>query len=73
MASSTELIENIVSEINTPSPDVPPLYETIDPGVLAEFVNSVEDESTTIMFCYCGHEVTVRGDGEVMVARRTPP
>ncbi|MFC6825259.1 HalOD1 output domain-containing protein [Halopelagius fulvigenes] len=72
MASSTQIIENIISEINTPSRDLPPLYETIDPEILAEFVNSVEDETTTIMFCYCGHKVTVRGDGEVMVTQRIP-
>lgn len=73
MSSSMQITENIISAINTNPEYMPPLYETVDPEVLAELVNSVEDETTTITFCYCGHTVTVRGDGEVMVTQGTPP
>ncbi len=43
----------------------PPLYDTIDAEALERLFTG--DPSVTVHFVYNGHEVTVRGDGAVMI------
>lgn len=45
--------------------DLPPLYDAIDPGALSSSLSPGAD--ATIEFTYCGHQVVVRGDGEIEV------
>lgn len=49
--------------------ELAPLYEYMDPDALHEFVASMRDRDTetSITFRYEGHDVTVRGDGEILV------
>lgn len=49
--------------------ELAPLYEYMDPDALHEFVASMRDRDTetSITFQYEGHDVSVRGDGEILV------
>lgn len=49
--------------------ELAPLYEYMDPDALHQFVDSMRDRETetSITFEYEGHDVTVRGDGEILV------
>lgn len=49
--------------------DLSPLYEYMDPDALHEFVTSMRDRQTetSVTFEYEGHDVRVRGDGEILV------
>lgn len=44
--------------------ELSPLLETIDPDALVAFVESAADDAE-LAFDYCGHRVTVSGDGDV--------
>ena len=49
--------------------DLAPLYDYMDPDALHEFVASMRDREveTSVTFEYEGHDVRVRGDGEILV------
>jgi len=49
--------------------ELAPLYEYMDPDALHRFVASMRDRETetSITFQYEGHDVTIRGDGEILV------
>lgn len=44
-----------------------PLYETVDAYALEAIFRPREEQTVQVKFQYCGHEVTVLSDGEVMV------
>lgn len=46
--------------------DLPSLHNTIDAGTLERCIEST-DMSATIQFTYCLYEITVKGDGTVIV------
>ena len=71
-APSNAVVE-LVADANGVSPvDIEtPLYEAIDPDALDRFVASTDAASDTVLeivFTYAGHEVTVRGDGTVVLS-----
>jgi len=49
--------------------ELAPLYEYMDPDALHAFVASTRDRETetSVTFEYERHDVTVRGDGEILV------
>jgi len=46
-----------------------PLYDAVDPDALESLIQSHEGETGQIEFCYCGCEITVTGDGKILVQK----
>lgn len=64
------LVRAVADRAETEPTALPPLYETIDPDALADFVESAGDETVSVRFTYCGYPVQVAGDGSVAVEPR---
>lgn len=68
---SRAVVEAIADAKDVSPLDVnPPLYNTIDPDALEQFVASVDGRTAAaveVRFTYAGYEVTVTGDGRVAV------
>ena len=74
---SAAVIEMVAIAADREPSALEPLYDTVDPEALDTLIRRNGDvESTTEMrvtFTYAGHDVTVRGDGELTVAPELPP
>jgi hypothetical protein len=64
--------ETVASDVGADALSLPPLAETIDPEALDDLVAGPTDHETTVQFEYQDREVTVHGDGEVVVEPSTP-
>lgn len=66
---STKIVERVAAFKGTESVELDPLYEAVNPDALNHlFTNSNgADRSGRITFMYCGCEVIVEGDGQVLV------
>ena len=64
-APSVALITAVADLADADPLELPPLYETIDPDTIDEFVGSDElpDVAGTVAFTYEGYEVTVHASG----------
>lgn len=68
---SLTVIDRIAALEETDPVELPPLYDAIDPEALDSLVDppATDDSRTasTVRFAYCGYDVRVRSDGEIMV------
>jgi hypothetical protein len=65
-AAVTEYISAMTGREQT---DFPPLYETVDPEALDSLVGaSARSSPVSVSFEYVGHSITVRSDGELVIA-----
>lgn len=71
---STTVVVAMARASETEPNDLPPLYEAVDPDALDAVFAAQGDQSrrtgVTVTFPYAGHEVSVRGDGEICVYER---
>lgn len=69
-APSTAIVQTVAVAADAEPTSIEPLYESVDPDALDRLVRSYEDGSTDVVvtFPLAGHEVTVHGDGEVVVS-----
>ena len=67
-APSEAIIEAIAEETDSDPLELPPLYNAIDPDALDRlFANR---EGGTVTFCCCGHKITVKQDGTVVIREK---
>jgi len=67
------VIEAVAAVSNTPTADLPPLYDTVDTEALERLFSSRRDETerpVCVCFEYFGHAVTIR-DGRTVTVRPT--
>ena len=69
MSVSTTIVARLAERSAEDPTDLPPLADTIDPGVLEQVVQS-GDGSVSIDFSYLEYDVTVSGDGTIQVDGR---
>lgn len=72
MTMLTSIVRSVASSVGCAPLDLPPLYETIDPEIVANFVDSVSDDSAALAFPYCGHRVIIQGNGDLIVNHKYP-
>lgn len=74
---STSVVTAVARAHGVHPTDLPPLFDTIDPEALDALVtHHVERSSRTdlvVTFVYEGCEVTVHGDGEIVVSKLETP
>lgn len=63
---SERVIEEVADAAGVSKLDLDPLYETVDPDALDALFR--QGATGSITFVYHGHEVVVRGDGDVRVS-----
>lgn len=66
------IVKHVASSMDTDPSELSPLYHTIDPGALSEFVKSANTEAA-VDFHYCGHRITVKSDGSMKITEKHPP
>lgn len=66
---SVRVVNEVAAATDADPLSMAPLYETIDPDALDQLVAAEIDGY--VHFTYAGHEVTVHGDGAVVVDGRT--
>lgn len=66
---STKVVERVAAFKGTESVELDPLYEAINPDALNHLFTNPNgaDRSGRITFAYCGCEVVVEDDGQVLV------
>lgn len=66
---STRVVERVATFKGTDSVELDPLYEAIDPDALNRLFTNASGASRggQISFAYCGCEVIVEDDGQVVV------
>lgn len=68
---SLEIIEQVASLEETDPLALPPLYDTVDPEALDSLVHSSAADGaraeSTVRFTYCGYDVRVEADGDIVV------
>jgi len=64
----TEIAETVAEAADVDPLELDPLYDVVDPEVIEELLKtpSVAEESS-ITFTYTGHQVTVEGEGVILV------
>ena len=70
-STATRVLHTLAEKTDTPSSDLPPLYEAIDPEALNALVESARREPATdlsLTFQFHGHRVVVTSDDDVTVA-----
>lgn len=70
---STAVVETVAAAVGRDPTNIEPLYDVLDPSALNDLISSVESdrlsaEPTDVSFRYGNHIVTVRSDGEIIVA-----
>ena len=69
---SIEIIEQVASLEETDPVALPPLYDTVDPEALDSLFHSSTSggarAESTVRFTYCGYDVRVGADGDVVVS-----
>lgn len=61
-----DILDRIADLTGRDADALPPIYESIDPDVFGLICdNPLYDDSVRIRFEYCGHVVSVAGDGTV--------
>lgn len=62
-----DLVEEVASREGVSPLDLPPLYDAVDSDTF-ESLTSPEAGAVSLLFTYCGYDVTVDGAGHVTVA-----
>lgn len=62
-----DIVDEVATSRKSDPINLPPLYEAIDPEIITLFVDSVNADTATLTFTYCGLRVVVQADGEVTV------
>ncbi|WP_126664482.1 HalOD1 output domain-containing protein [Haloterrigena salifodinae] len=70
---SMKVVKRVATASDREASQLPPLYDTIDPGALDALVNSATagPSSLALRFEYEGYLITVDGSESVSVERRT--
>lgn len=66
--ASVRVVSEVAAAADADPLTMAPLYETVDPDALDKLVAS--DVQGHVQFTYAGHEVTVHGDGAIVVDGR---
>lgn len=71
VAPSTAVVETVSIATDTDPATIEPLYESVDPDALDEFIRSHGtssiDSDTTASFTFAGYTVSIRSNGTVVV------
>ncbi|ADB63197.1 hypothetical protein Htur_4385 (plasmid) [Haloterrigena turkmenica DSM 5511] len=70
---STKVIKRVATASDREISQLPPLYDTVDPGALDALIDSVEagPSSLVLRFAYEGYLITIDESASVSVERRT--
>lgn len=61
------IVEAVASREGVETTELPPLHETISSDILETLRQSVDDVEQHVRFRYYGYQVTVRGDGSIVI------
>ena len=64
---STAVVAAVADAENASAADLPPLYDSVDPDALDEFVANDGANSRKVEFEFAGYEIVVEGDGTLSV------